>query len=254
MGRLLPEVATLEIPDLPLMDDLWGRIVLDASRDPEVTYDIRRDDGFLDTGFRPADAELSSAMPPERAEALAFAQGRVLDLGCGPGRCLLWLEERGFEVVGIDISPGALQIARERGARDARLVPIDQVDFPPASFDTAVFTGSTLGVGGGIGIVAKRLARLHPIVRVGGCLITDVREPEATEKPVHQAYHAARKQEGRYPGELRIRLEYACHAGDWFDFTLVNAESVSLAAAHTGWKVREVLGSPELGFVILTRK
>jgi len=244
----------VDIPDLPLMDDLWGRIALDASRDPEVTYDIRRDDGFLDADLSPAESELSREVPPERAEVLAFAHGRVLDLGCGPGRYLLWLQERGLEVVGIDASPGALQVARERGAREVRLMPIDGIDFAPASFDTALFMGNTLGVGGGIAIVAERLARLHPMIRPGGCLITDVKEPGATERAVHKAYHAARRREGRYPGELRIRLEYAGHATPWFDFTLVNAESVSQAAAETGWQMREEFGSPQLGVVILTRK
>jgi SAM-dependent methyltransferase len=244
----------MDIPDLPPMDDLWGRIVLDASRDPQVTYDIRRDDGFLDPGLKPAESELSREVPPERAEAVAFAQGRVLDLGCGPGRYLLWLQERGVEVVGIDVSPGALQVARERGARAVRLMPIEGIDFAPASFDVALFMGSTLGIGGGIRIVAERLARVHPPIRPGGCLITDVREPEATERAVHKAYHAARRREGRYPGELRIRLEYAGHATAWFDFTLVNEESVSQAAAATDWEVRKVLGSPQVGIAILTRK
>ncbi|GAB2750285.1 class I SAM-dependent methyltransferase [Streptomyces bullii] len=40
--------------------------------------------------------------------------GRVLDLGCGPGRNALYLAARGFEVDAVDLSPAAVQWARER--------------------------------------------------------------------------------------------------------------------------------------------
>lgn len=47
-----------------------------------------------------------------------IAPGRVLDLGCGPGRNALHLASRGFEVDAVDLSPTALAWARDR-AREA---------------------------------------------------------------------------------------------------------------------------------------
>jgi SAM-dependent methyltransferase len=44
--------------------------------------------------------------------------GRALDLGCGPGRNALHLAARGFEVDAVDLSPTAVEWARER-AREA---------------------------------------------------------------------------------------------------------------------------------------
>ncbi|MBC9715110.1 class I SAM-dependent methyltransferase [Streptomyces sp. TRM66268-LWL] len=44
--------------------------------------------------------------------------GRVLELGCGPGRNALYLAGHGFEVDAVDLSPAALDWARER-AREA---------------------------------------------------------------------------------------------------------------------------------------
>jgi ubiquinone/menaquinone biosynthesis C-methylase UbiE len=38
---------------------------------------------------------------------------RVLDAGCGPGRHSLALARRGFEVVGVDLSPDFIELARE---------------------------------------------------------------------------------------------------------------------------------------------
>jgi SAM-dependent methyltransferase len=47
-------------------------------------------------------------------DALALQSGmRVLDAGCGPGRHSLALARRGFEVVGVDLSPDFIALARE---------------------------------------------------------------------------------------------------------------------------------------------
>ncbi|MGW0610079.1 class I SAM-dependent methyltransferase [Streptomyces sp. NPDC002788] len=51
--------------------------------------------------------------------------GRVLDLGCGPGRNALYLAERGFEVDAVDLAPAAVEWARER----AREVGVGGVRF-----------------------------------------------------------------------------------------------------------------------------
>jgi SAM-dependent methyltransferase len=61
---------------------------------------------------------------------------RVLDLACGTGQLALYLLERGYEVVGLDLSPAMLRHAREN-ARDyveagkARFVEGDAADFTP---------------------------------------------------------------------------------------------------------------------------
>jgi 2-polyprenyl-3-methyl-5-hydroxy-6-metoxy-1,4-benzoquinol methylase len=47
-----------------------------------------------------------------------LAPGRVLDLGCGPGRNAVWLAKAGFSVDAIDLSPEALAWARERAEAD----------------------------------------------------------------------------------------------------------------------------------------
>ena len=52
---------------------------------------------------------------PATRSLLAEVRGkRVLDAGCGPGHYAEWLLERGAEVVGVDVSPQMIRLARER--------------------------------------------------------------------------------------------------------------------------------------------
>ncbi len=37
---------------------------------------------------------------------------KILDVGCGSGRDLLWFQERGYEVIGLERSPGLVELAR----------------------------------------------------------------------------------------------------------------------------------------------
>jgi ubiquinone/menaquinone biosynthesis C-methylase UbiE len=48
------------------------------------------------------------------------ARGRSLDLGCGAGTLALWLASVGYEAHGIDLSPSAIAVAKQRSARRAR--------------------------------------------------------------------------------------------------------------------------------------
>ena len=64
-----------------------------------------------------------------------IAPCRALDLGCGSGINSVWLAQQGFEVTGVDLSPAAIELARQRAAtagvriqflaRD--LLPLDDV-------------------------------------------------------------------------------------------------------------------------------
>jgi SAM-dependent methyltransferase len=43
-----------------------------------------------------------------------YESGRFVEIGCGRGELLPWLAQRGFEGIGLEISPEALSFARER--------------------------------------------------------------------------------------------------------------------------------------------
>ena len=56
----------------------------------------------------------SGALTPSR-----LPPGRALDLGCGTGANLRYLASHGFEATGVDYSPVALRVARQRALSDS---------------------------------------------------------------------------------------------------------------------------------------
>ena len=48
-------------------------------------------------------------------KALKLAKGSILDVGCGAGSHSLYLQEKGLKVKAIDISKGAIDVAKQRG-------------------------------------------------------------------------------------------------------------------------------------------
>ena len=85
------------------------------------------------------DREFANDGPARQAVLclLGAGNGRLLDVGCGSGAHTAAIAERGWEVVGVDISEDLLERARKRGIdvinADATAVP-----FPDASFDAVV--------------------------------------------------------------------------------------------------------------------
>lgn len=88
--------------------------------------------------------------------------GRALDLGCGDGRNLVWLEGQGWSVDGVDVSSVALSAARRRmGLFDVgnpdRLLLADacEMDFRENTYDLVLAYGLYHC------IEDKQLSRLH---------------------------------------------------------------------------------------------
>lgn len=84
---------------------------------------------------------------PHLAQMLEERQARtVLDVGCGTGRHVLYLAQRGFRVSGVDNAPTALTVTQRRLQEagltaDLRLHDIfDTLPFPNAAFDALVST------------------------------------------------------------------------------------------------------------------
>ena len=78
---------------------------------------------------------------------LSTIRGPVLDVGCGPGRHLHELARRGVFALGVDLSPVAVDLARNRGGR--AIVGSIFEELPGAgTWQTALLLDGNIGIGG----------------------------------------------------------------------------------------------------------
>ena len=135
-------------------------------------------------------------------------RGRVLDVGAGAGRFALYLQEKGQEVVGTDVSAGALEVRRKRGVRDVRQAPFHRIDSSLGAFDTVLLMGNNFGLFANPRRAKWMLRRLKKLTGHKARIIGESVDVYATDRPEHLAYHARNLKRGRRAGEIRLRVRY----------------------------------------------
>src|SRR5262249_10063328 len=106
--------------------------------------------------------------------------GRLIDLGCGTGRLLVSLAARGDRVLGVDLSPEMLAVARDKaraGGVEVDLLRANLVHLEGLAdgcFDSGACLSSTLGMV--VGSANRRRVVEHPsrLLRPGGRFILHV--------------------------------------------------------------------------------
>jgi SAM-dependent methyltransferase len=224
-------------------DDAFGEMLLRGLSDESVAEIAERDDGFIAVSAFGAKGYFAArrSWPGAERQAMRYVRGRVLDVGCGGGRVCLEAQARGLEVVGIDVSPGAVEACRRRGVRDVRLLGIDDVDESMGRFDTIVMFGNNFGLFGRPAKAKRLLRRFAAVTTERGRIVATSRHLYDTDDPSHLAYQRRNRERGRLAGELRLRMRYRDLIGPWFDYLIVSKEEVADIVVGTGWTIARIL-------------
>lgn len=160
---------------------------------------------------------------------LARARGPVLDVGCGPGRHVVALAERGVAALGIDVTPGALDTARSRGVSVLHRSVFDRV---PGAGRWA----SALLLDGNIGLDADPitlLRRVGSLLHPHGLILAEF-EPPGTPSLVRT-----------------VRLEVDRRPGPWFRLSTVSFNVADHVAGGAGLHVDERWSCGDRWFALL---
>jgi SAM-dependent methyltransferase len=135
-------------------------------------------------------------------------RGRVLDVGCGPGRHVHALCRRGVDVVGIDASTTAVSIATKRGG-NAILGDVFTHDLKLASWQTVLLLDGNLGIGGN---PEALLRRVRELLSPSGRALVETNPP------------------GRGVELHPVRLELGAHVSFWFPWARVCNDAIRSVA------------------------
>ena len=152
--------------------------------------------------------------------------GRILDVGSGPGQFAKHMLEKGFEVIGVDFSKEMVEIAKNKVPNvEFRHMDMRQLDFPDSSFD-GVFSAYSL-----IHIpseeVPATLLGFHRVLKAGGFVEIAVQKGEA-DKIIDEPFMPSEKMFFNFFTEVGI-ASYLKEAG----FTIESQEIMSIVDAET---------------------
>lgn len=223
--------------------DAFGEILLACQRGggaSGVAYElVERSDGFL------AVWDAARYFSTDSDSALDLACGRVLDIGAGAGRSSVALQDRGHDVVALDISPGATAVCRDRGVPATFTGSVFELaSSRPEPFDTFLMLGNNLGLLGGRAEAPLVLEALSAMAAPGARIVGETADPYTTTRPVHLDFHEQNRRAGRLPGQLRLRIRHERTVTPWWDYLLCTPEELEAVIAPTAWRLAGVQPRP----------
>lgn len=155
--------------------------------------------------------------------ALGNCKGRILDVGAGAGCHSLVLAKRHFEVSAVESCESAATVAKERGVKDVRRVPI--IEVKDEKFDTILLLMNGFGLGGTVEGTKRMLRHLKSLLSPGGQIIGD------STDILYHLVDAGNPDPGdkHYYGEVEFQLTYKGKSSkpfDWVYFDPVTLENL----------------------------
>ena len=187
-------------------------------------------------------------MPFPEQKALEYCRGSVLDIGCGAGSHCLYLQEQGFEPLGLDRSCRAAGVAAQRGVRNT--VCADIMEYRVGEFDTLLLLMNGIGIAGDLEGLGRLLSHLAGLLRPGGQILLDSSD---------LIYLFEEDEDGgvwdvAYYGEVTYRWELGGQQGEPFPWLFVDFATLSAEAGALGFQARLLETGPHYDYLArLTR-
>jgi len=236
------------------VEDVFGKALTSYQKGEEEPVTIRREDGH-ESGFDlRALFSLYHQWPEWERKSFSHVEGRILDIGCGAGRHSLWLQEKGFDVVAIDISFLTVNVAKSRGVVSPFVMAAKRLAFAPASFDTALLMGNNFGLCGNVSDTEHMLRQLYQITSGKGRIIATSNDVTKTTNPEHLSYQELNTRRGRPRGQVTLRIEHKGEVGGWFDLLMVTPKEMEEMCRPLGWVVEKVYESGDGLYAAILRK
>lgn len=215
----------MDINTLPEQEDPMGAAIRDYFRQGKSAQ-LKVLSSLFDDDEMPVAHLFRSyhEMPPLEQRALNEARGKVLDVGAGAGCHALALQERGFDVTAVDISPLSCETMKERGVANVECVNIFNQRFQER-FDTLLLLMNGTGIAGKLSRLPQLLSRLKQLMNPSAQILIDSSDLRYVYEDENGVLDV--DLDGAYYGEVDYQMTYRNIIGKSFDW--LYADSVVLA-------------------------
>ncbi|PKK82241.1 MAG: hypothetical protein CVT49_14805 [candidate division Zixibacteria bacterium HGW-Zixibacteria-1] len=236
-------------------EDAFGHAMYDYLHGKPGHEVVEREDGYVDISAGPA-LYLSQYKdwPDHYKKTMNRIKGKVLDIGCGAGRISLYLQTRGFDVIGIDLSPNAVKTCKERGLKKVKVMSITQINKKLGKFDSLVMFGNNFGLMGNFNRARWLLRKFRNITNPGARIIAESLDYADTKEPHHLQYQKLNRKRGRMAGQMRLRIRYLNYKTPWFDYLFATHDEMKLIVMGTGWEVEDYIDSADPHYITIFKR
>jgi SAM-dependent methyltransferase len=179
----------------------------------------------------PVDRWRGQADQSDRA-LLGHCLSPTIDLGCGPGRMAEQLTRDGVSVLGVDLAPESVALARARGVQVLRsdvLGPLPQ----EGAWSSALLADGNIGIGGD---PARLLRRVRRLLAPDGVVVVDLAPP------------------GTGLAAGRVRLHARGRTSGWFRWAVLGTDAITDVASSAGLSACDVHEYDGRWFAVLARQ
>lgn len=235
--------------------DAFGQELWACYEGQNICEIVERDDGYFSAHQSPKVyfSEYKD-WPLIQQKAMDFVNGKVLDIGCGAGRHALYLQQKGFNVVGVDSSPLAIKVCKLRGLKKARMMSLESLRFKSGTFGTVLMLGGNFCLMGNPEKARRLLKKLRRITSKNAFIIAETRDPYKTDDPLHLEYQRLNRSKGRLSGQTRIRVRFEKAVTKWIEWLMVSKEEMEQLISGTGWRISQFIDSGNSWYIAIMEK
>ena len=214
-----------------MKEDILGTALLDYQNE-NYTEDITTYSSLLEDDVLPLPYMFRSfkEMPELEQKALQLCKGNVLDVGCGAGSHGLYLQEKGFSVIGLDASKGAIEVSTLRGLKNT--AHSELLKYEGEQFDTILILMNGVGLAGTLDGLEPFFSKLKSLLKDGGQILLDSSDI---------IYMFEDDEDGgywipdnvNYYGEVSFEMEYKKEKSESFPWLYVDYNTLQRAANYS---------------------
>lgn len=186
-------------------------------------------------------------MPLQEQEALKRCNGKILDVGAGAGAHSIWLQEKGFEVDALDISPLSCETMKKRGILS--VICEDLFLLNDRKYDTILLLMNGAGVAQTLPGLNLLFNQLKTLLNPGGRVLADSSDllylftDENGDTWIDIASDA-------YYGEMEYQLSYNKVKGKKFPWLFVDPETFISYAVSAGFLLVEKIEGNHFDYMV----
>jgi len=220
-----------------LVDDIYGKALTHYFDNPDeqeilVHSDIAETDSYPVSWFFRSTKEF----PLLEQNAIELCKGKILDVGAGTGIHSLALQDLGEDIHAIDISPGAVEVMKKQGLRNASFQDFYLIE--NQKYDTLLMLMNGFGVMGTVEGVPEFFEKADSLLTSEGQILVDSSD----------LIHLYTEEDGsvmldlnaNYYGEITYQMEFEGEKGHPFEWLFIDFHLMQEYAEKAGFKAVKI--------------